>query len=60
MKRIRIFQDHTEAGVTTRADPVNGTEIELPDESAGYVLAAEGQRRAEVVARLAAIQEADA
>ena len=45
MKRIRIFQQHTQAGVTYPA----GSEIELPDADADLVLAAEGARRAELV-----------
>ena len=45
MKRIRIFQQHTQAGVTYPA----GSEIELPDADADFVLAAEGARRAELI-----------
>ena len=46
---IKIFQNHTQAGVMTVADPVNGTVIDIPEEDAEYVLAAEGARRAEIV-----------
>ena len=47
--KIKIFQNHEHEGVLTVADPENGTEIELPDDAAEYVLAAEGARRAEIV-----------
>lgn len=42
---VRIFQQHTHAGVTYPA----GSEIDLPDDAAQYLLNAEGQRRAEIV-----------
>ena len=52
MKRIRIFQQHTQAGVTYPA----GSEIELPDADADFVLAAEGARRAELIQEQAKIE----
>ena len=45
MKKIRIFQQHTHAGVTYPA----GSEIELPDDVADLVLGFEHGRRAELI-----------
>lgn len=52
MKRIRIFQQHTQAGKTYPA----GSEIELPDADADFVLAAEGARRAELIKKQARVE----
>ena len=60
--KIKIYQDHTHEGKLTKADKVGGTEIDLPEEDALRVLAAEGDRRAEIVQeskRLKRIQEAE-
>ena len=42
MKKVTVFQEHTHEGVTFPA----GSEIELPDDAADYLLNAEGDRRA--------------
>ena len=55
--KIRIFRDHTHEGELTKADPVNGTEIDLPEDAAKQVLAAEGERRAEIVKESKRIQK---
>lgn len=52
MKRIRIFQQHTQAGKTYPA----GSEIDLPDADADFVLAAEGVRRAELIKEQARVE----
>jgi hypothetical protein len=45
MKTIHIFQQHTHAGETFPA----GSDIELPDEDADFLLRLEGERRAQIV-----------
>jgi len=42
MKKVTVLQEHTHEGVTFPA----GSEIELPDDAADYLLNAEGDRRA--------------
>lgn len=50
--KIRIFQQHTHDGVAYPA----GSEIDLPEDAAQYVLHAEGERRAEIVQDIARAQ----
>lgn len=45
MKKVRLFRNHTQAGVEYPA----GAEIELPDEDADYLLSAEEQYRAQLI-----------
>lgn len=44
-RKVRIFRDHTHAGEHFPA----GSEIELPDDAADYLLGAEEQYRAQLV-----------
>jgi len=45
MKKVIVHQEHTHEGITYAA----GSEIELPDWAADYLLNAEGTRRAKEV-----------
>ena len=45
MKTVRLFRNHTHAGVEFLA----GAEIELPDDAADYLLGAEEQYRAQLI-----------
>lgn len=42
---VHIFQQHTHAGVTFPP----GSEVDLPEDAAQYLLSAERERRAEIV-----------
>lgn len=45
MKKVRLFRNHTHAGVEFPA----GSEVELPDDAADYLLGAEEQYRAKLI-----------